>query len=234
LTGPLNCADWSLHDLATNKYATADLYGRLLNIYPDISAAELSSSSRFRAITGGDSIQAEHKFRDAFSFRPYCRLAFSANKFPAIRDPTSALFDRWIVVPWVVRFRGTKQEDKELMEKLTRPEELSGILNLALRGLGRLLRNGSFTMPRAAERALAEFIEKADTVRLFLRDKKEDGELREGEPYLRPMLWDLYRDWCRESEHPALSKSGFNERIEQIAGREYHKNSAGHFVIEIP
>jgi putative DNA primase/helicase len=43
---------------------------------PDLA---LAGTSTFRAITGGDRIQAEYKFRDSFEFTPYARLVFSAN-----------------------------------------------------------------------------------------------------------------------------------------------------------
>jgi hypothetical protein len=44
----------------------------------------------FKAITRGDRITGELKYRYAFEFQPFARLIFSANHFPAARYATQA------------------------------------------------------------------------------------------------------------------------------------------------
>ena len=95
-----------------NNFASADLYGVLANVCADLDASAMQSTSEFKKIVGGDPIHAERKHRDAFVFTPYARLLFSTNEPPPTPDVSRAFFDRWIVLPFLQRFRGTAAEDK--------------------------------------------------------------------------------------------------------------------------
>ncbi|MFY9488064.1 MAG: phage/plasmid primase, P4 family [Solirubrobacterales bacterium] len=213
LLGRENYSAHSLHSLDEDKFAVADLYGKLANVCADISSNELSSSARFRAITGGDPIQGEHKFMPSFKFVPYSRLIFSANKFPPIKNPTNALFDRWIVIPFEKRFRGTENEDRDLLKKLLTPEEMSGVLNYALEGYFRLRRNGGFTVAKSSTRALDDFRLAADTVAAFVRD-----EMKEPDFYPRTNVYLMFEQWCNESGHVKMSRNQFYERLSDLIG----------------
>ena len=137
-----------LQKLDDNRFASSDLYGVLANVCADLDASAMQSTSEFKKIVGGDPIHAERKHREAFTFTPYARLLFSTNEPPPTHDVSQAFFDRWIVLPFRKRFRGTAAEDKNLIRKLSTPKELSGLLNRALDGLERLRRNGGFTTAR--------------------------------------------------------------------------------------
>ena len=100
----------TLQRLETNQFAASGLVGKLANICPDLPAKYIEDSSIFKAITGGDEIIAEFKFKDAFAFRPYAKLIFSANYAPRCADSSQAFYDRWLVIPMTRRVRGTKQE----------------------------------------------------------------------------------------------------------------------------
>lgn len=215
LIGKDNYSAHSLQSLSENRFAAADLYGRLANICGDVSGNELSSTALFRNITGGDAISGEHKFRDGFTFVPFARLVFSANRFPAIANPTNALFDRWLVLSFDVRFRSTDDEVKGLGEILV-AEELSGILNIALRGLARLRANGRFTPARKSAEALDDFRIAADVVALFIKEFGESLPERTFRP--RKSLFEDFGIWCSETEHRPMSRNAFSERAEAILG----------------
>ena len=70
LLGSENVSSVSLHQLDDDRFARADLYGRLANIFADLDARAPQSSSIFKLITGGDTIRGEHKHRPAFDFKP--------------------------------------------------------------------------------------------------------------------------------------------------------------------
>jgi hypothetical protein len=45
-----------------------------------------------KAITGGDELHAEYKYRESFEFNPYCRLVFSANHVPRSGDASHVFY----------------------------------------------------------------------------------------------------------------------------------------------
>ncbi|MGB6532365.1 MAG: phage/plasmid primase, P4 family, partial [Candidatus Nitrosopolaris sp.] len=141
LVGESNCSHRSLQDLDTNRFAVADLYGKYVNTYADLKSTRLSETGNFKVLTAGDSVTGEHKFGQPFKFRNFAKLIFSANLIPESDDKTDAFYRRWIIIRFDKRF-GNGYEDPELAKKLTTPEELSGLLNLALTGLKELRTEG--------------------------------------------------------------------------------------------
>src|SRR5262249_28042728 len=133
----------SLQALDTNRFAAADLHNKLANTYADLTSLRLSETGNFKMVVSGDSITGELKFRDAFGFRNKATLWFSANEIPESDDKSVAFYRRWKIFHFDKQFIGGK-EDPELIKKLTTPQELSGLLNLALKGLKELLDNGGF------------------------------------------------------------------------------------------
>jgi putative DNA primase/helicase len=213
--GRENVSAVALHALEENRFATADLYGKLANVFADLDARALTSTGVFKSITDGDPIRAEHKHRAAFFFIPYARLVFSANEPPPTVDSSTAFFDRWVTLPFEARIRGSQQERQqdELLAELTAPNELSGLLNHALDGLDRLNRTHSFTATAGTSRASEAFRVSADSVAGFLADQSQtDAEART----TRAALWHAYRDWCAENNRRALSSQRLHRRVREL------------------
>jgi putative DNA primase/helicase len=84
LLGESNVSNVALQDLEENRFRAAELYGKLANIFADLDARGLQSSSMFKTLTTGDYITAERKHAQPFRFRSYAKLLFSANKIPDI------------------------------------------------------------------------------------------------------------------------------------------------------
>ncbi len=168
--GKQNTSSVSLHKLESDRFSAARIYGKLANICPDLPSEHLASTSVFKKVTGGDQISAECKFKDQFDFTPFARLIFSANTPPRSQDSTQGFFDRWVVIPFDRPIRGTAQEltRHEVDAKLTSPEELSGMLNRALRALPTLHNKTAFSKPESTLAALAEFRQTTDPMAIWL------------------------------------------------------------------
>ena len=65
LVGLNNCHSTTLHDLCENNFELANIYKKRLIICPD-EDKRVGGLSRFKSITGGDSIRGEKKGKDAF------------------------------------------------------------------------------------------------------------------------------------------------------------------------
>jgi putative DNA primase/helicase len=213
LLGAENVSRVALHQLEEDRFATADLYGKLANVFADLPAQALKSSSIFKSITGRDHIRAERKGRDAFTFKPYARLLFSANAAPPTADSSDAFFERWLVLPFERKHRGTSHEDKNLPAKLTTPPELSGFLNHALDGLDRLRRQEGFTPIAASEDAAARFRVDSDSAAGFTEETCRLGvEAR----IAKPLLFKAYVAWCSDNGRHPLASQRFSHRLREL------------------
>ena len=211
--GLLNVVNIELQDFAEDRFATAQLFGKMLNTFADIPSRPLKSSSTFKALTGGDRISAQEKYGRRYDFKPTTKLIFSANQPPGTRDYSDAYYVRWCVVPFNNQFLGTA-EDTDLLAKLTTKKELEGLLVAALRAAQTIPATGRLSEPGSVQRAKTMFREATDIVATFVHDVCEiDPDKQVG----RDRLWQAYyKPWCENNNFRSLSQRTFNERLEEV------------------
>jgi len=124
----------------SDRFKTAELFGKLANIFADLPSKSVDDNGIFKALTGEDYITAERKNKNPFSFKPYARLLFSCNEIPRNYGDRSEGFYRRLII---IRFENPvppEKRDPNLIEKLA--AERDGIFMWALEGLKRLIANG--------------------------------------------------------------------------------------------
>lgn len=166
LLGSQNVSGESLHRLLENRFAVAELYGKLANIDADLSKEALKNTGTLKKLTGEDYIPAEKKFLPPFKFVNHAKLLFSANEIPKTEDETDAFFSRLIIINFPNQFLGDKA-DPHLIDKLTTEEELSGLLKLILKRLPRVLKRGIFTASSSIDENYSKYILSSNPVRAF-------------------------------------------------------------------
>jgi putative DNA primase/helicase len=210
LLGNENCSSRSLQDLETKRFAASDLYGKMVNIYADLSDAALRHTGTFKMLTGKDTITAEFKFKNSFTFTNYAKVIFSCNKLPRADDDTVAFWRRWILFTFPNSFQGVK-EDKTKLAALTTPEELSGILNWAVEGLVRLYtQNWTFSYSKSTEEIRMEYVRKSDPIGAFVMDclaQKPETQIP------KPELYGAFRRYCLGAKLPVTSQDAFFKRL---------------------
>ena len=213
LLGFKNVSGRSLQELEENKFAKADLFGRLANICADLPDRPLYRTSIFKILTGQDIITAEKKFRESFNFVNYAKLLFSTNKIPEAYDDSSAFFRRWIIMVFPNVFTGDKCNPK-ILEELMTPEELSGLLNLALQGLKRLLENSMFSYSQTIDQIREEYKRKSSPVASFVMDiiiVDSENWIEKKELYL------IFSEYCRDKKIPVVSQDTFFKSLPRYA-----------------
>jgi len=211
--GRKSISNVTLQDLVSDTFAKSDLYGKLANIGGDLPSKDLSDTSAFRNLTGGDDNRAQEKYRPAFSFRNKAKMLFSANVLPRSQDDTYAFYSRWILLEFLNRFvldDGTA--DPDLDEKLQTPEELSGLLNIALAGLQRLKANGwKFSYTKTAEDVEVMYKRNANPVFAFLMDECAAGDATD---YIeKSVFFDKFNAYVKKHNLRPMSTTKFGELL---------------------
>jgi len=207
--GQENVSSKELRELVNDRFATIELYGKLANVCAEITADALKRTGIFKALTGQDLITAARKFRDSFSFENYAKLVFSANKLPLTSDKSYAFYRRWILISFPNTFEG-ENADPNILEKLATPEEMSGLLNWALEGLHRLLKNGDFTYGKTVEEVQEQYEALSDPFYAYV---KEYLEVSLGEAIAKDELYEHYIKWCRERKLPITAKNMLTKEL---------------------
>ena len=210
-----NISHISLQDLVENRFAAAELQGKLVNIYADLPTSSLEQSDVFKAIVGGDMIKAERKFGQPFKLIPTARLLFSANELPRSRDLSPAYFRRWVIIPFPNRFQGAKDK-KDQLELLTTVEARRALLNRAVEGLQRLEAQQEFTTCPSVQEAGQTYRRQCDNAFEFISERLEAKlEATVG----KAVVYTKYKDWVQDAgiHHPA-SQRAFNKRLGEVLG----------------
>lgn len=186
-----NISAASLQTLVENRFATADLYGKLANISGDIPDMALSNTGIFKGLTGDDRIRAEKKGQDPFDYWNRAKLIFSANQLPPTKDKSIGYMRRWILIDFLREM--VQNPNPRLAAELL--AEKSGILNWMLAGAKRVNEKG-FTYTSDPEEMAKRYIERSEPVTLFLEECcKEDFDSFESVKALHA----VYNAWVRRN-----------------------------------
>lgn len=202
------------------KFSTAMLYGKLANLGDDISDCYKEDISLFKKISSGDVIKAEEKGQKPFNFKPYAKLIFSANSKPRFNDPTGAGIDRFIIIPLNAKF--TKNDpgyDPQIRYKLAQKEAVEYFIQLAIKGLQRVLDAKKFTVSDKAQAEKDEYEKENNPILAFIEECRNDNGEIEGifnEP--TSTVFKRYEVFCIENNFRPMSNLTFSKRINQALG----------------
>lgn len=206
MVGEKNCSNVSMEALSDQFYRSK-LVDKLLNVSTEIESKAFSSDV-FKAIVSGDRIGASFKHQTPFDFRPFCKLAFSSNKAPRIRDNSEGFFRKILVIEMNNRFDLSGKIDLFLREKLQ--EELSGIFAWALKGLD-MLRKEGFKKPSAIKGYTMNYKRANNPILCFMEDCLE---LVKGVETTKKEIYDAYKSYSRQW--------GYGQSGATYFGRELH------------
>ncbi len=211
LLGEGNVAKASLRQLAYGRWFVAELYRKIANIYGDIGLKELKHTGVIKILTGQDSAYGERKYREPFPFTNYAKPWFSGNMVPYVYDDTDAFHRRWINIIFKQKFpRGAPQTDPSMIEKITTPEELSGILNWALEGYYNLRKQKTFTALKSVEERRKRWKELSDPLSVFLANCVVPGDFVTKEDF-----YLSFRQYSLERGLPVISKSLVGRKMKE-------------------
>lgn len=193
-----------------DKFKTAELLGKLANVFSDLPSKSIDDTGIFKVVTGEDYLMAEKKNKNPFKFKPFARLVFSCNELPRnYVDRTEGFYRRLIIVPFNRQIEKSKI-DKALKYKFQREKE--GILNWALEGLKRLYENNfEFSENELTDGVKKEYKRENNNVISFVEECCElDGLFS----CSRIELYEAYKEFCVEAGLKALSQIKFNKELE--------------------
>lgn len=211
LLGDENTVALDLGELG-ERFSSASLFGKLANIGDDIGDDFIANPAVFKKIVSGDWIKGENKGQKEFFFRPYCKLLFSANNIPRIKDKSGAVLDRLVIIPFDARFSKDDPDfDPYIKYKLIQSDALEYLVLLGIRGLKRVLTNQSFTSSSKVQKSLEEYEETNNPIRIFFKDIQIDEILNEP----TSEVYRQYNEFCIVNSFTPMSNIEFSKQIKK-------------------
>lgn len=216
--GPQNCTNLPLQNIDSSPFAMEGMHNMMANLCADISNAALNETANFKLLTGRDLITADRKYKTKISFTNFAKMIFAANEIPRTKDQSIAFWERWKIIEFPNTFV-TQEEinkldpeerqtykviDPEHVAKLNTPEEMSGLLNWALDGLDRLLKQKRFSTSKSSKDTQKIWNRMSDPFTAFITDECEEDYAYE---VAKKEMNATYTKYCiKHKLHPKSQK----------------------------
>ena len=212
LCGDENVSNVSLATLS-ERFGMQELPDKTVNISTENEFSDKPlNTQNFKAITGGDSVNIEQKYKSSYSTTLYCKLLALVNNLPKSKDNSYGYYRRLVLILFNRTFRDEVQ-DKQLLDKLQL--ELAGILRFALDGLVRLeQQNYTLTKSQAIDKALEDYRSTQNPVIDYFEDMIE---VAEGHSCERPQVHRVFSQWCLKNGYDDWARMGSQKFWELMA-----------------
>jgi putative DNA primase/helicase len=193
-----------------NSFTISFFHGKLVNLSMDINNTAFKKISVLKALSGRDPVTASRKFMTPIVFKNYAKLIFGANDLPKTFETKDSFWERWILVEFPYTFTDKrtiqtcdnlkkkpylKLRDPDIIEKIVTDKEMTGLLNFAIKGLHRLLKNGNYSYKYTPDEVKSLWIRKSDSFGAFFLDYLEiDYDSKVSKKDLRRM----YSIYCKK------------------------------------
>lgn len=211
LLGDDNTAALDLNELG-ERFSPASLFGKLANIGDDIGDEFIANPATFKKIVSGDRIKGENKGQKEFFFNPYCKLFFSANNIPRIKDKSGAVLDRLVIIPFDAKFSKSDPDfDPYIKYKLIQQEAIEYLILLGIKGLKRVLVNQGFTQSEKVRKSIQEYEETNNPIQLFFKELNEEEIVNEP----TKDVYQKYTSFCMANTFTPVSNIEFSKRMKK-------------------
>lgn len=221
----------SLQQLGKDHFASAELYGKALNIAADLPKAHIEDLSVFKQALGEDPITANRKYGRMFTFKNTAAFMMSANTVPTVSEESSAYLNRIVPVSFPKTYEG--KEDPTVKDALL--VELPGIaVRWVLARRAHRARRYRWLTPHPA--VSAAFGQASDRVARFVADccivggQSSARPGREGTDFGGAGGWrtgivaplsdchEAFKSWCHDESSRTMGRSTFRARLETQPG----------------
>lgn len=170
LLGKHQAAFPTMGQIKRSQYIKAELIGKRAAMVMDarISRGQATDAmtETILSMSGEDVQTVERKYRDAYTGRLFAQWFFFSNEPVLLTDFTGAIATRFVLMETRQGFLG--RENLDLWKELE--PEASGVLNLCLDGLHRMLARGQFLKPASLAGRRAEIIRMNSSIAGFANE----------------------------------------------------------------
>jgi putative DNA primase/helicase len=190
-----NISGLSMQEIGRAKpFDLLDLKDKDANIFDDMSSTDMSATGGFKMSVGDGFISAEMKFGDRLKFRNTAKQIFACNTIPSPKNDLDdeAHYSRIILFP-IENIVPQERQNSKLIEELTTPDELSGLLNWTIIGYKRLIKQNYFTNDKTPEETKFLMIQNGDSLGEFAIQVLENCNSNK---VTKDEMYKIYCDWC--------------------------------------
>lgn len=197
-----------VQDLDGSRFALGSLHGKQLFIDDDVKTNLKLSDGLLKKLSEAKMMTGEVKFGPTFEFECRALPVLLTNNFPSVNDISDGFLRRLHVVQFGRQFLGAAQ-DSNLFDRIAK-NEMSGVLNRALEGWVRLVRNGKFTVGADMLHARTELLRQANPLKGFVDEDwvvDEKGRVKLLDFYSEYRRWSVVNGYSMTQSMPIVRRN---------------------------
>lgn len=221
------------------------LKGKRFVIQSELDQGAMLNEGLIKAMTGSDTQNTRELYRPSETWRPEFVAFMATNYLPRVSSSDNAIWKRFKPIKFEQVFIDDSGLPKDrsasnLGVKMAQSEP-EVILNWILEGLAKYRERG-LEEPEQISRWLTGYRDDTDTVRQFLNEATEDGNIAVGEGLDcgSRELYNAYNAWCLDNHLRPLGSTNFGQRMESNGwvrgktnkGRRWFKLALTGFLIQ--
>jgi len=202
------------------KVDLAELMGKRFILASETEEGQRLSSSMLKQIASVDSITAERKYRDPFTFTPIHSTVLYTNHLPKIGSNDRGTWRRLVVAPFNAEIKNPKTDYAEqLLEKAG-----GAVMEWIVEGARMFIANG-YKLPdcAAVNKAVDNYKDENDWLGAFIAECCVTGD---EETCAGGLLYKTYRAWALETGEYARRNRDFADAL-RLAGFNWKKIKTG-------
>ena len=222
----VTCVPPSKWDITKDGPSLAQLSWSKLNATDELPRQKMADESTFKAVVGGDRIEARRLYHDPFVMQPRCGHIFAGNEMPSVKDTTRGFWRRFLLVEFNRSFEADGKTRNLIMEPILK--ERADVVSWGIEGGHRLINNGRYTETVSGLEAMREWRLENDNLAAFVEEKLEihKGEATAFTRYTTiDRLYAAYQAWCEQSGRRRLSKNKLSGRLVREFGATKGRNN---------
>lgn len=222
LFGEENVCNLSLEEITKDKgYCRIEMHHKTLNYGSDIN--DKFSPDILKKMASGEPVFARGIREKHVEMKSYAKQMYNANQLPkGNAEYTKAFFERFLIIKFNVTIE--KKDINVNLAKEICETDLSGIFNLVLQGLQRILKQKRFSSCAAYDEILNEFIDEVNPINEFL---SYGNYVHSTRSYMAlTYLYEEYTSFCMRSRSTPVGYKVFskllkkqNFKVEAIGGK---------------
>lgn len=207
----------------SGRFTMGTALGKRMIINGDQTETDVTDSSYFKQLTGGDRTKMENKQQKPLMVRYRGGIMVGCNGLPSFTgDKGEHIFERLLII-MATNVIPQDKRDPELLDKMK--PEVPAIVNWFLEGLHRLIDNNlKFSRSEAMDEAVQSYREKLDSVFRFIQEyRTESGERYEltrnrADQVTKTGFYEAYQAWCKSDEIDLIpvKKKNIDQRLEAL------------------
>lgn len=226
LLGSENVTSFSITSLCDPKSQTRPfLENNILNFSQEFGNGKFDIDI-FKTIVSNQKIEVKKLYQNPYIVENYGRLASNCNVLPRVTENKDAFYRRLIILPFKEKILEA-EIDIDLANKII-SRELSGVFNMAIEGMKRLVKQNNFTYSEIVEEELKKYRKDSNSLLTFLDD--ENYVPLKTEKIKLDEFFQLYNNYCSRNNYQPFQLTKFKEQLRD-AEYEISRSNGGYYYV---